>query len=93
MLFWFYLSNSRYFLYIGTSDFFGVNYYSSRYVTSRSMNSNFIAENDIGFEESIDPAWPLSKSWHIYSVPEGLRALLKLAASCFLVIIVFDYFK
>lgn len=69
---------------IGSADFLGFNYYSSRLVTPRI--DNFLEEtiyedsiyyNDIALEASVDPSWKRAKSDWLFSVPQGIREVLK----------------
>lgn len=63
----------------GSADFFGLNYYSSRYVKTadKPQGHNPSWEHDSSFEYSIDPTWKRAKSTWLYSVPEGLGDLLR----------------
>lgn len=60
----------------GTSDFFGLNYYTSRLIeaTENPSKRPFIMD-DPRSVSSVDPSWPYSSDW-LYSVPNGLRDLL-----------------
>lgn len=64
----------------GSSDFFGVNYYTSRLLDiDRSEHSSI--DSPAWFKDSrslihIDPKWNCAKSTWLYSVPHGLKDLL-----------------
>ncbi|XP_039610997.1 lactase-phlorizin hydrolase [Polypterus senegalus] len=62
----------------GTSDFFGLNHYTSRLVIA-SANNCTVGPSGVGdFLDHVDPNWPKTASSWIYAVPWGLRRLLKL---------------
>lgn len=64
----------------GSSDFFGLNYYTSRLLdVERKQN---LTGSPAWYKDSrnrifVDPSWKQAKSSWLYSVPEGLRDLLK----------------
>lgn len=64
----------------GSSDFFGINYYTSRLLSvdrSPRNSSDFPAwYKDAKSLIHVDPRWKRAKSEWLYSVPEGLRDLL-----------------
>ncbi|MEQ2262647.1 hypothetical protein XENORESO_018298 [Xenotaenia resolanae] len=60
----------------GTSDFFGLNHYTSRLVSSSVGGCNPGPEGVGDFQAKVDPSWPATASDWIYSVPSGLRSLL-----------------
>lgn len=62
----------------GTADFFGLNYYTSRYVkpADRPQGHQPSWDYDANMEYDVDPMWKRAKSW-LYSVPQGLRGLLR----------------
>ncbi|XP_035995500.1 lactase-phlorizin hydrolase [Fundulus heteroclitus] len=60
----------------GTSDFFGLNHYTSRLVSSSVGGCNPGPEGVGDFQAKVDPSWPATASDWIYSMPEGLRRLL-----------------
>ncbi|CAO1425640.1 unnamed protein product [Diamesa serratosioi] len=70
---------------IGSADFLGFNYYSSRLVTPKldvtvkddSMYDSSIYYDDIQLDASVDPSWKRAKSDWLFSVPDGLREVLK----------------
>ena len=68
---------------IGSADFLGFNYYSSRLVTPRidlgvkDLYTESIYYDDIGLDASVDPSWKRAKSDWLFSVPDGLREVLK----------------
>ncbi|CAO1424560.1 unnamed protein product [Diamesa tonsa] len=69
---------------IGSADFLGFNYYSSRLVTPRidsfleeTIYEDSIYYNDIALEASVDPSWKRAKSDWLFSVPQGIREVLK----------------
>ena len=72
-------TNLIYFFILGKSDYLGLNYYTSQYAEPRRMNGN----EEVGFwsdletQVSSDQSWPRAKSTWLYSVPEGLREMLK----------------
>lgn len=65
----------------GTSDFFGLNYYTSQYATpakdasTRWPNPSYY--KDVNSIVSQNATWPVAKSTWLRSSPDGLRALLK----------------
>ncbi len=63
----------------GTADFFGLNYYTSRYVKAAATAQGHIPswDHDSNMEYDIDPIWKRAKSSWLYSVPNGLRDLLR----------------
>jgi beta-glucosidase/6-phospho-beta-glucosidase/beta-galactosidase len=58
----------------GTTDFMGLNYYSS-YLGSVPENPSDHKDN--GLDGGVHACWPRAKSAWLYSVPQGLRGLLK----------------
>lgn len=62
----------------GSSDFFGLNYYTSRYVRHpiQPIGENPSYERDGMFETFAKPEWVKSSSW-IYAVPKGLGDILR----------------
>jgi len=61
----------------GTADFFGLNHYTSRLVNSSKGGCNPGPVEVGDFQADVDPTWPSTASDWIYSVPWGLRSLLK----------------
>lgn len=63
---------------IGSADFMGLNYYTSRYIVPNS-NETFTPsfDNDVGVKYLIDPSWSRAKSSWLYSVPQGLHDILQ----------------
>lgn len=65
----------------GSSDFFGINYYTSSYITVNKERLDPRTEpswfTDSGIQESSDPSWKRAKTLWLFSVPHGLRELLK----------------
>lgn len=62
----------------GKSDYFGLNYYTSSMVAFRNRTGEPMSfDNDREIDIDVNPNWPNAKSKWLYSVPEGLRALLK----------------
>ncbi|XP_015240203.1 PREDICTED: lactase-phlorizin hydrolase [Cyprinodon variegatus] len=60
----------------GTSDFFGLNHYTSRLVSS-SVGGCVPGPQGVGdFLAYVDPSWPTTASDWIVSLPSGLRSLL-----------------
>lgn len=63
----------------GSADFFGLNYYTSRYVVKldepEGPDPSFF--RDTGLKEIIKPEWKPSASSAIYSVPQGLGDVLR----------------
>lgn len=63
---------------IGSADFLGLNYYTSRYVSASTVNSTEISfDGDVNVEYSTDDTWTTSKSSWLFGVPKGLEDLLK----------------
>jgi len=72
----------------GASDFLGLNYYTTRLVSMLEDEPNPEAsemqESEIfGVKEETDPSWPRAESRWLYSVPWGLRELLKWVKSSY----------
>lgn len=64
----------------GSADFFSLNYYTSRIVDISSDPSEYPIPSwlhDANLSYHIDPKWIHAKSTWLYSVPEGLRGILK----------------
>jgi beta-glucosidase/6-phospho-beta-glucosidase/beta-galactosidase len=64
-----------------SSDFFGINYYTSRLISVDRSEHN-LTDTPAWFKDAksiihVDPKWKRGKSEWLYSVPEGLRHLLK----------------
>ncbi|CAH1258256.1 LCT [Branchiostoma lanceolatum] len=62
----------------GTYDFFGLNHYSSGIVkdkVSTGQDPNFWTDQDL--ESTVAPEWPQAASSWLYSVPWGIRRLLR----------------
>ncbi|KAK7094481.1 cytosolic beta-glucosidase-like [Littorina saxatilis] len=60
----------------GSSDFFGLNYYTTRYAVAGTKEDEASYAGDCNFEEHTDPQWTRGQSVWLYSVPWGLRKLL-----------------
>ncbi|ELT91672.1 hypothetical protein CAPTEDRAFT_166781 [Capitella teleta] len=60
----------------GASDFFGLNYYSSRLITNDTSGDPAHIAGLMDAEETTDPSWPRAKSKWLFSVPWGLRKLI-----------------
>lgn len=65
----------------GTSDFFGINYYTSAYIQIDKRERDPREEpswfSDSGIKESVDiENWKRAKTMWLFSVPQGLRQLL-----------------
>lgn len=62
---------------LGTADFFALNYYTSRKVTSSSGHLDVLSmKSDGDAQEVLDPSWPISGVSWLAVVPYGLRKLL-----------------
>jgi len=65
----------------GSSDLLGLNYYTTRLVslaTEEPTDPSELNESEIfGVKEETDPSWQRGESKWLYSVPWGLRELLK----------------
>lgn len=62
----------------GSADFIALNYYTSRLAQRRTWDTDEIswwADSDL--DGPVDPEWKRAKSLWLYSVPSGLRDLLK----------------
>uniref|UniRef100_A0A3Q3B8J2 Lactase n=1 Tax=Kryptolebias marmoratus TaxID=37003 RepID=A0A3Q3B8J2_KRYMA len=68
----------------GTSDFFGLNHYTSRLVNSSKGGCSPGPEGVGDFQAYVDPSWSTTASDWIYSAPWGLRALLNYIATEYL---------
>uniref|UniRef100_A0A3Q2EJL4 Glucosidase, beta, acid 3 (gene/pseudogene) n=2 Tax=Cyprinodon variegatus TaxID=28743 RepID=A0A3Q2EJL4_CYPVA len=63
---------------LGTADFFALNYYTSRKVTSGGCGDQMLSmKRDLNVEEVLDPSWPVCGVSWLAVVPCGLRKLLK----------------
>lgn len=62
-----------------SSDFLGLNYYSSRYVEEAKPPQGKIpsTQYDSRLKYALDDKWKRAKSTWLYCVPEGLEGLLK----------------
>lgn len=64
----------------GSSDFFGINYYTSVFIDINKAERDPLDEpswsKDSGIIESVDTNWKRAKSEWLYSAPEGLRSYL-----------------
>ncbi|XP_076455330.1 cytosolic beta-glucosidase-like [Babylonia areolata] len=60
----------------GSADFFGLNYYTTRYVVEGAEDGKSHYRGDCKAEASTDPQWIRGQSEWLYSVPWGLRKLL-----------------
>lgn len=63
----------------GSSDFFGLNYYTSRYVEipMKPIGDNPSISRDRMYERVVKPEWIQSGSEWLYSVPKGLGDILR----------------
>ncbi|KAJ0055533.1 hypothetical protein NL108_005356, partial [Boleophthalmus pectinirostris] len=62
---------------LGTADFFALNYYTSRKVTSASgLFDKLSMKSDQDVQDVLDPSWPISGVSWLAVVPDGLRKLL-----------------
>lgn len=64
----------------GSSDFIALNYYTSRYVNHTLFGSTYpnpSFERDRGVEEKIKPEWKHDSTFGRYSVPKGIRDMLR----------------
>lgn len=62
---------------IGSADFLGLNYYTSRYVAPLKVKSTEISyDGDVNVEFSTDDNWIKGKPSWLFSVPKGLEDLL-----------------
>lgn len=68
----------------GTSDFFGLNHYTSRLVNNSNGGCNPGPEGVGDFEAHVDPSWATTGSEWIFSAPWGLRRLLNYVSSEYL---------
>lgn len=63
----------------GSADFFGLNYYTSRYVEmskeATGLNPSYV--NDVHLTATVKPEWKHSASAWFYSVPTGLGDILR----------------
>nr|XP_015214622.1 PREDICTED: lactase-phlorizin hydrolase [Lepisosteus oculatus] len=65
----------------GAADFFGLNHYTSRLISSSPKVCNPGPHNVGDFKEDVDPSWPKTASPWIFSVPWGIRRLLNFIAA------------
>lgn len=72
---------------LGTSDFFGLNHYTSRLVNSSKGGCSPGPEGVGDFQAHVDPSWSTTASDWIYSAPWGLRSLLNYIAKEYLKVI------
>uniref|UniRef100_A0A3B4A4Y9 Uncharacterized protein n=1 Tax=Periophthalmus magnuspinnatus TaxID=409849 RepID=A0A3B4A4Y9_9GOBI len=62
---------------LGTADFFALNFYTSRKVTSAGARFDKLSmKSDQNVQEVLDPSWPISGVSWLAVVPDGLRKLL-----------------
>lgn len=63
----------------GSADFFGLNYYTSRYVVlaNEPHGPNPSWERDNGLTQHVKPEWKQARSKWLYSVPQGLGDILR----------------
>lgn len=63
----------------GSADFFGLNYYTSRFIELplEPIGANPSIERDRIYEWKIKPEWKQAESEWLYSVPEGLGDVLR----------------
>lgn len=68
-----------------SSDFFGLNYYTSRYVEvpTVSIGDNPSIIRDRMYERVVKPEWVQGGSDWLYSVPQGLGDILRCIFKCF----------
>ncbi|XP_051172506.1 myrosinase 1-like [Leptopilina boulardi] len=59
----------------GTSDFYGLNHYSSEMV-ERGINNGMDIWHEFNATFTLDPKWPKAKSFWLAVVPHGLRKML-----------------
>lgn len=63
---------------IGSADFLGLNYYTSRLIAPKLNDTEETSfDNDLGVNFFVDDSWTRGKSSWLYSVPRGLQDLLK----------------
>lgn len=66
---------------LGSSDYFGLNIYTGRYVETASENTTWPHEpsffSDCNVVFSQDDNWPVSASWWLKYVPDSMREILK----------------
>lgn len=63
----------------GSSDFLGLNYYTSRYVVQPddTVKVTPYFKKDRNVKEIVKPEWEQASSDHLYSVPKGLGDVLR----------------
>uniref|UniRef100_A0A8C6L0B8 Lactase n=1 Tax=Nothobranchius furzeri TaxID=105023 RepID=A0A8C6L0B8_NOTFU len=61
---------------LGTSDFFGLNHYTSRLVSNNKGGCKPGPDRVGDFQAHVDPSWSSTASDWIFSAPQGLRLLL-----------------
>lgn len=63
----------------GSSDFLGLNYYTSRFVSMPDDTAKVkpYHRHDKNVKDHIKPEWKQSASAHLYSVPQGLGDVLR----------------
>lgn len=63
----------------GSADFLGLNYYTSRYVQPGKVPDDAGPSNykDARLQQLTKPEWKRAKSSWLYSVPSGIRDLLR----------------
>lgn len=62
-----------------SADFFGLNYYTSRYVefSIEPVEEDPSFARDLNVNFTTDPRWKRAAARHLYSVPNGLGDLLR----------------
>lgn len=63
----------------GSADFLGLNYYTSRYVRPGRVPDDAGPSyyGDARLQLLTKPEWKRAKSWWLYSVPSGIRDILR----------------
>lgn len=63
----------------GSSDFLGLNYYTSRYVSmpDDKVKANPYHSRDKNVKDHTKPEWKVAAAKHLYSVPKGFGDVLR----------------
>lgn len=61
----------------GSADFFGINYYTSRFIVAQKTGKNPSIQRDQMYDRKAKSEWIKSASEWLFSVPQGFGDLLR----------------